>query len=180
MRALAILIVGALSGCTCGTLSRDEFAERYPFGEGTLFSRGGLAPVLKDLDARLGAPAQVTSISVRPGEAYFTVRDPKKPGNLDSWHWDGARWRDPEPVKTSRQDLEDDRSFAVAEVRALGKVRDLVDSSLAELKIEKGRVESVSVGRFKTIEISIDVKGPRERGRVTFDVDGKLTAKRVD
>jgi hypothetical protein len=180
VRALAILIAGALGSCTCGTLSRDELAERYPYADGALYSRGGFAPVVAELEATLGGPLTVTSITVRPGDAFFTVRDPKRPGNLDNWSYDGKRWRDPEPVQTSRRDLEDTKSFAISEVPALGKLRDLVDRSLAEVKIEKGRVEGVSVRRFKTIEISIDIKGPRERGRVTFEADGTLREKRVD
>jgi hypothetical protein len=180
VRALAILLASALGSCTCGTLTRDELAERYPYAEGTLYSRGGFAPVVTELETKLGGPLTVTSISIRPGDAFFTVRDPKRPGNLDNWSYDGKRWRDPEPVQTSRHELEDTRSFAIAEVPALGKLRDLVDRSLAELKIEQGRVEGVSVRRFKTIEISVDIKGPRERGRVTFEADGTLREKHVD
>lgn len=180
MRALAILVAGALGSCTCGTLSRDELAESYPYAEGTLYSRGGLAPVLAELETKLGGPLTVTSITVRPGDAFLTVRDPKRPGNLDNWSYGGTSWRDPEPVQTSRRELEDTRSFAISEVPGLGKLRDLVDRSLAELAIEKGRVEGVSVSRFKTIEISVDIKGPRERGRVTFEADGTLREKHVD
>jgi len=179
VRALAILLAGALGSCTCGTLTRDELAERYPYADGTLYSRGGLAPVFAELETKLGGPLTVTSVTVHPGDVFLTVRDAKRPGNLDNWRYDGS-WRDPEPVQTSRRELEDTRSFAIAEVPALGKLRDLVDRSLAELKIEHGRVESVSVSRFKTIEVSVDIKGPRERGRVTFEADGTLRDKRVD
>lgn len=179
MRAIAILLAGALGSCTCGTLSRDELAERYPYADGKLFSRGGLAPVLAELEAKLGSPPKVTSITVHPGEVYFTVRDPKRPGNLDNWRYHGT-WDDPDPVQTSRSDVEDTKSFAISEVPALGTLRDLVDRAIAELKIENGRIQSVSVRRWKTIEISIDITGPRERGRVTFEADGTLREKRVD
>lgn len=53
MRALAILLAGALGSCTCGTLSPDQLAERYPYAQGRLFSRGGLAPVLAELEAKI-------------------------------------------------------------------------------------------------------------------------------
>jgi len=179
VRALAILLAGALGSCTCGTLSPDQLAERYPYAQGRLFSRGGLAPVLAELEAKLGGPPVVTQVSIGPGSISFEVRDPKRPGNLDRWWYDGG-WRDPEPVQTSRQDLEDARSFVLSEVTAFGKLRDLIERALAELAIEGGRIEGVSVSKSDKITLRIDVKGPRERGNVTFDATGALVGKHVD
>jgi hypothetical protein len=181
VRAAALLIAGALSSCMCGTLSREELAEQYPYAAGTLYSRGGLMPVVRELEQRVGGSPQLTDISISPGWAQFRVRDPKKPGNLDAYRYDDGTWHDPEPVETSRGELEDAKSFGIAEVPALDKLRDLIDQALGELKIEKGRIEGVSISKWaKGIELSIDIKGPRERGRVTFDGAGKLVTKRVD
>lgn len=181
MRALAILIAGALSSCMCGTLDRDEMSERYPYAAGRLYSRGGLTPILRELEQRLGGTPRLTSISVSPGAVSFTVRDATKPGNLDSLRYDDGSWHDAEPVETSRRDLEDDRSFVLAEVPGLDKLRELIEQALAEVSIEKPRIDGVSVGKgSKGIEIAIGIKGPRERGRVTFDGAGKLVDKRVD
>ena len=71
MKAIAILIAGVLGACTCGTLSRDELETQFPYAAGTLYSRGGFEPVLRELERRTGGPLVATSISINPGNATF-------------------------------------------------------------------------------------------------------------
>jgi hypothetical protein len=175
---LVILLLASLSGCTCGTISPDEFARRYPYGEGRVYTRAGLAEIVAQLERRVGASPRVRNVSLNPGSATFTVQDPKRPENLDDHTYSYFKWQKTRPVHTSAGDT---HVFFALRDAPLDRIPDLIAQATRELAIEDSRVSGVSISAFGegSIELQLSVTGPRQSGTVRFDGAGNLIEKQI-
>ncbi len=174
--AVAAMVVLGATGCI-GAVSGEELTAEVQARGGGL-SQVFVDDVLTALAEAAGTDRLVVrTLSFDPGRqtASAFVRDPDQPRNLDSYSVDRGRARDPNPVQVSADTSLEATTFAVADVPALGAVEALADTALAELAIDGGYVEGLSVTRSTDgVRLTVEVDGPRASGSAIFDADGEL------
>lgn len=174
--ALAVMVVVGASGCI-GAVGDDELTAEVRARGGGL-SQVYVDDVLDALAETVGTDRLVVrTLSFDRGRqtASAVVRDPDRPANLDSYTVDQGRVGDPSPVQVSADTALETTTFAVDDVAALDDVEALADTALAELAIDDGYVDGLSVNRSgEVVQLTVEVEGPRASGTASFDATGAL------
>ncbi len=176
-KATLLALLALVAGCRAGTLSPDEFAARWPYAAGTVYTGKGMARVMSELERRAGGPIEVTHVSLGPATAHFTVQNPTRPENLDDWTYIGGRFLAPSPTRSDDSFTGD--LFPLRDLRP-EVIPAVVARATRELALEGGRVVGISISRRRgEPTISVSVKGTRNTGSATFSIAGLLLDARV-
>jgi hypothetical protein len=177
--AVVTLSALLLTGCEFGTLTRDEFAARYPYGEGRMFSRGRAESAARALETQLGGPQRVTNVSVSPESVMFQVVGHGTDVDMFTYR-DPAGLDAPTPLRSSEEDTTATDAFDLHPAD-LASIYAIVREAPRRIGLEGSHVTSVSFFKNGGIpELRVDVVSRRHSGSARYDVHGTLIEVRVD
>lgn len=177
-RLVAAAAVGPLLAGCIGSIDRAEF-------EDVVRSRGGgvtAEQTLDGLDALRAAvdtdDVEALHLSITPANRFIVaeVRDPRQREHVDRHVVRGGSVDDPEPVRTSVDDLLEAETFRISQLTLLAELDDVAAEAIAALGFaDDGYVTSIYVsGSNRPLEVRFSVESPRAAGTVSFTADGEL------
>lgn len=181
--ASAGLVVAAalLSGCTLGTVSREELDEAYPMARLTTLSAAGMEPALRAFRDGVGGKVRATSLSFSQGVTTLTAQNPRETSNFDTYSYvNGGVSKRPVTLRGDDEQQMKARLFDLESV-PFDQLRGAAKKALTELAIPGAHVAHVSVDLQKgKLVVQVNVASERRSGRVVFDAQGKVLSAQRD
>ena len=174
----AVLLV--MSGCSWGTISREEFEAEWGAGVGTedLFEGNAAAGLVGVFGEKLGRrPVRATSLVIHPSYAILEAQDPKRTDNLDAYTYRGGAVASSRPVHTNSSF--EGSLFTLDDV-ALDKLPAMIEQGKRVVSVGGAPPSHVVIrkdlGRANAGEVGICVFFSNERrsGMACFDARGAL------
>lgn len=180
--ALATVLLG---GCEFGTLTRAEYEARYPYGAGPMLSDGRAVAAARTLAQRLGATPRVTAVNLSAESITVTVVVRGSERDTDLYILREDEVSGPTPMQGSEGGSLAAEVFELTP-ELLAPVPNLVREATRRVGFADGHVDSLVLRRAASaegpgpLEFQADVESPRRRGRVRFDVAGRLLDATTD
>ena len=140
------------------------------------------APIVREVQRRLGDDVRILSLEVWPEEALIAVQDPQNSAHVDRYGYRDGSLSSPEPMAVGRNARQvRARLFALRDVN-LSVLPSIVSAAPDAVQTEEGRVTHALLERAQgwNTESSwgrpvwrVYVEGPRGGGYVEYRLDGK-------
>lgn len=179
-RSLALLLLGSavLGG---GSAEGFDTASRLRQSADSLYQGTTLADAVLDLERRLGVPVAALEIAVEPRWLTVKIENPRLPGHVEQYRYDGKTWSG--PVVVTIEDVPDLAAnlFPLRDVN-FASIPGLVKGAGQRVEIFDAQVAQVSIRRqlpySHDVRISLSVRGAERAGLLWSDAQGKILEAR--
>ena len=175
-----LLACAVLGGGTAESL--DKSSKPSPSSAASLYLGTAVADAARDLETRLGFPLAALEIAVEPGTLTFRIENPRLPGHIEQYRYDGKAWSGPVVVTIEEAPDLAANLFPLRDVN-LASISGLVETAGKEVEIFDGEVSRVSIRRqlpySRDVRIGLAVRGTERNAVLLSDAQGQVLEARA-